>query len=145
MYLTPSNIIVAALVAFAYGALWYSPILFINVWMKGEGMTKETLPKRTPLYLLQTNLYSLISLGAMASVLAIIFDLLAVPTLKAAIALALLLGFGLVVTTRFMDMIYTVHGKHYEARSQIRFLLSSSYYLGTIVVLTVVLFAMAHR
>ena len=36
-------IIVAALVYFALGAIWYTPQVFGNAWMKGIGKTKEQL------------------------------------------------------------------------------------------------------
>jgi len=35
------SIIVAAVAYMALGALWYSPVLFGNAWMKGVGKTKE--------------------------------------------------------------------------------------------------------
>ena len=37
------EIIVAAIVYMALGAVWYSPMLFGNAWMKGIGKTKEQL------------------------------------------------------------------------------------------------------
>jgi hypothetical protein len=37
------GILVAAIVAMALGALWYSPLLFGNKWMQAVGKTKETL------------------------------------------------------------------------------------------------------
>jgi hypothetical protein len=35
-------IIVAAVSAFALGALWYSPFMFVKRWMKESGVTKES-------------------------------------------------------------------------------------------------------
>lgn len=35
-------IIVAALSAFALGGLWYSPVLFVKIWMKESGITEES-------------------------------------------------------------------------------------------------------
>ena len=37
------SIIVAAVAYMALGALWYSPMLFGNAWMKGIGKTREQL------------------------------------------------------------------------------------------------------
>lgn len=37
------SIIVAAVAYMVLGALWYSPLLFGNAWMKGIGKTKEQL------------------------------------------------------------------------------------------------------
>lgn len=48
--MNPSNlnylaIAVAALSGFALGALWYSPVLFANVWMKDSDLNPELLAK----------------------------------------------------------------------------------------------------
>jgi hypothetical protein len=36
-------VIVAAVVAFAIGALWYSPVLFAKPWMAAQGFTTESM------------------------------------------------------------------------------------------------------
>ena len=36
-------ILVSAIVAFAIGALWYSPLLFADMWMKAQGYTPEKM------------------------------------------------------------------------------------------------------
>lgn len=141
-FFTPLPVILATLAAFGFGALWYSPLLFMKAWMKGEGVTKDQIPKRSVLYTLQINLYSLVAHGAIASVLAVMFDLVKVSSLDVAVSLGLLLGFGFIVTSRFIDMIYTVHGSHYEAKSQVKFLISSGYYLLVMAIMSAVLFLM---
>jgi len=35
-------IIVSAISAFALGGLWYSPVLFVKVWMRETGITEES-------------------------------------------------------------------------------------------------------
>jgi len=37
------HILVAALVAFLIGALWYSPVLFAKAWVRANGFTPERL------------------------------------------------------------------------------------------------------
>jgi hypothetical protein len=37
------HILVAALVAFLIGALWYSPVLFAKAWVRAHGFTPERL------------------------------------------------------------------------------------------------------
>lgn len=139
-FFTPLSIFVATCAGFFVGSLWYSPLLFMKAWMRGEGVTKESSPKRTPLYLVQINCYSFIAHGAIASVLAVIFDIVSVSSASVAVSLGLLLAFGFVVSVRFIDMIYTTHGNHYEARSQLKFLVSSGYYLVSIAAMAYVLF-----
>jgi len=140
LFLTLENVFVATIASFFVGMIWYSPVLFMNAWLKGEGISKDSIPKRTTLYTIQTHLYSFIAHGAMASVFAVIFDVLSVTSLALAVSLGLLLTFGFVVTTRFIDMVYTMKGKHYEAQSQIKFLVNSGYYLVVAVVMTTTLF-----
>jgi len=140
LFLTPGNIIIATIAGFLVGMVWFSPVVFMKAWLKGEGLSKEGVPKRTNLYMIQINLYSLVAHGAIASVLAVIFDLLSVSSLTLAVSLALLITFGFVVTTRFIDMVYTMKGKHYEEQSQIKFLVNSGYYLVVVSVMAVTLF-----
>jgi hypothetical protein len=40
-------VIVAALSAFVIGGVWYSPILFGNLWMKETGLTDDVLRRRS--------------------------------------------------------------------------------------------------
>jgi hypothetical protein len=71
------------------------------------------------------------------------FDILSVTTVKVAVCLGLLFAFGFIVTTRFIDMLYTAQGVHYDAKSQIRFLVSSGYYLCVVALMSFVLFVVA--
>lgn len=144
-FLTPLTIFITTCASFAVGMLWYSPFLFLNAWLKGEGLTLEKLPKREPVYLAQTHFYSFIAHGAIVSVLAVMFDLLSVSTLKAALSLGLLLAFGFIIAPKFIDMIYTTKGKHYESVSQLKFLVASGYYLVVVSVMSVVLFLVSAR
>lgn len=144
LFFTPMHIFLATVAGFAVGMVWFSPILFMNAWLRGEGITKEQVPKRSTLYLAQTHAYSFIAHGAMATVFAVLFDVLAVSSLKLAVVIGLLLIFGFVVTTKFIEMVYVVHGKHYESRHQVRFLVNVGYYLVVSIVMTSVLFVTTH-
>lgn len=139
-FFTPVAIFITTCAGFAVRFAWYSPFIFMKAWMKGEGLTEGSLPKRDRRYMMRVSLYSFIACGAMASVLAIMFEVLAVTSLSLAVSLGLLLTFGFIVTTQFIDMIYTTHGSHYEARSQYKFLIASGYYLVVMGVMSAVLF-----
>ena len=41
-------VIVAALSDFVVGALWYSPLLFVKVWMRETGLSEEKMSKSNP-------------------------------------------------------------------------------------------------
>ncbi len=144
IFFTPAHVFLATIAGFIVGTVWYSPVLFMNVWLKGEGTSKEKMPKRTSTYMIQVNVYSFIAHGAIASVLAILYDILGVRSATLAVIVGLLLTFGFIVTTRFIDMVYTPHGKHYELQSQIKFLVNSGYYLLVISVMSTVLFLVSH-
>lgn len=144
LFFTPVHVFWATVAGFIMGAVWYSSFLFKNVWLQGEGVLQGQMPKRTKMYLFQVNVYSFIAHCALASVLAILYDILGVKSLSLAIIVGLLLTFGFIVTTRFIDMVYTPHGKHYEMQSQIKFLVNSGYYLTVISVMSAVLFLLSH-
>lgn len=143
LFFTPLHIFITTSVAFLFGVLWYSPVLFLKPWLQGEGLTMSKLPKHSKKYIATTHLYGFIAHGALATVLAIIFDLVTVSSLKGALSLGLLIAFGFIVTTRFIDMVYTTKGKHYEMQSQIKFLVSAGYYLAIVAIMSVTLFYLA--
>lgn len=139
-YLTSTTIVLATITGFLFGAIWYSPILFMNAWLLGQGVTKKELPKRSKIYMLQINLYSFIAHGAIASVLALMFELLQVATLKVSISLGVLLAIGFIVTTHYIDMLYTIEGTHWNRKSQVKFLVNSGYYICVTAIMSAVLF-----
>lgn len=142
-FISPITISIATLVGFIIGMVWYSPFLFMNAWIKGEGVTKDIIPKRSGLYMAQVHAYSFVAHGVIATVLAIIFELLQVSSMKIALSVSLLLTFGFIVSVRIIDMVYTIQGKHYEKRSQIKFLVSAGYYLTIVTGMSAVLFKVA--
>ena len=140
LFFTPLPIALATVGAFLVGFLYYAPFLFQKLWLRGEGATKATVPKRSTTYLIRTNLYSLIAHGCIAAVTAFVFDLVEVNTLQIAVSLGVLMSLGFIVSTRFIDMVYTIQGSDYEAKNQIKFLVSSGYYITTMATISVILF-----
>jgi hypothetical protein len=143
LFLTPLHILLTAVAGFLVGAVWYSPILFLKPWLASEGLTKEHMQNNGLLYQIQIQLYSFVAHAAMAAVLAVLFDIIEVGSLEVAVSLGLLITFGFVVTGRFIDMVYTTKGKHFERQPQMKFLISSGYYLATIAVMSAVLFSVS--
>lgn len=142
-FFTPIAILLATIGAFITGALWYSPFLFMKVWLKGEGVTKDQLPKRSIAYMVRISLYSFIAHACIATVTAFVFDLIEINSLTTAVSLGALLTLGFIVSSRFIDMVYTTQGTHYDLKSQIKFLVASGYYLAISVVISSVLFCVA--
>ena len=142
-FFTLEVIFITTLVGFIFGWLWYSPILFVKAWMKGLGVSKDQMPHRSSKYKLQTMAYTFIAQGAMAATLAVVFDIVQITTMKSALSLGLLLGLGFIVTTRFIDMVHTVSGSHYEMRPQLNFLVSAGYYASLMTLMSAVMFLVA--
>jgi hypothetical protein len=142
-FFTPTVILLGTISGFLLGFVWYSPLLFMKAWLIGEGIDKKDLPKRKVSYLIQINVYSFIAHSLLASVLALIFDLLHVTSLKVAMSVALLITFGFIVTIKFIDMIYTTDGAHYNFRAQVKFLVGSGYYLSMVSVMSFAIFSLA--
>lgn len=143
LFFTPLPIFLAALSAFIVGFLYYAPFLFQKPWMKGEGVTKADMPKRSTLYMVRINVYSLIAHGCIAAVIAFMFDVVEVDAMALALSLGLLMTLGFIVSTRFIDMLYTTKGADYEVKNQIKFLVSAGYYITVSLVISAVLFLVA--
>ena len=139
LFFTPLPIISATIASFIFGALWYSPLLFRGPWLKVNHLTEGTIPKRPFPYMISVHVYSLVAHGCIAAVLALIFDLVDVRTFKVALSLGGLLALGFIVATKYIDMLFTLDGTHWERRSQIKFLIGAGYYVCTVLLMTGVL------
>jgi hypothetical protein len=144
IFFTPLPIISATVFACFFGFLWYSPVLFLNVWIKANGLTKDKLPKRSNMYMASISVYSLIAHGAMCSVLALLFEIVQVTTLKMALSVGGLVALGFIVATRYIEMLYTLEGTHYARPQQIKFFVTAGYFLFVVIIMSTVLFFSAH-
>ena len=91
-------IIVAAIAAFAIGALWYSPALFGRQWMAAHGHTPEKLAAMQS-SMGKTYAYSFMTYVIMAMVIALLVGLTGAGSAAQGIVLAVLawLGFGFTI------------------------------------------------
>ena len=91
-------IIVAAIAAFAIGALWYSPTLFGRQWMAAHGHTPEKLAAMQS-SMGKTYTFSFVTYVIMAMVIALLMGLTGAGTAIQGIVLAVLawLGFGFTI------------------------------------------------
>lgn len=139
-YATFTGILLATCAAYVLGALWYSPLLFMNLWLKGKGVTVESLPKRSKLYMTTIMSYAFIAHACIATVLAVVLEVTQPETMKVALSLSALLAVGFMVSARFIDMVYTVEGKHYDLKNQTNFVITSLYYVAIVLLMAAVLF-----
>jgi hypothetical protein len=108
-------IIVAAVSAFILGGLWYSPLMFLNRWMKETGITKDSTKK--------VNMFKVFGLAFLLSLIASFFLAMFIGP-KAGAASGALAGFmaGLGWVFTYQGIIYL-----FEARTFVHFLINAMY------------------
>jgi hypothetical protein len=114
------SIIVAAVSAFALGALWYSPVLFVKIWMKETGITEESAK--------DSNMVKIFGLSFLLSFLASFFLALFIGA-DAGGGFGATAGFmaGLGWVFAFMGITYL-----FERRSLAHFLINSLYSVASL-------------
>jgi uncharacterized membrane protein len=108
-------IVVAAISAFALGGLWYSPLMFVDRWMKETGITKESTKN--------TNMLKIFGFALLLSLIASFFLAMFLGA-KAGVGFGALAGFmagfGWVLT--FMGISYL-----FESRTFMHFVINAAY------------------
>ena len=108
-------IIVAAVSAFALGALWYSPLMFVKRWMKESGVTDESIKN--------TNMIQLFGISFLLSLVASFFLAMFIGA-NAGAGFGTIAGFmaGIGWVFTFMGISYL-----FERRTLAHFLINSIY------------------
>jgi len=115
------------------GALWYSPLLFANIWMKGMGKKKEEIDmKGANLGYLLNILASFIS----AYVLSVFINLIDHVTILDGALVGFLAGFGIAACRE-------VSPTFFEGRRRILFFISSGYHIVALTVMGIIIAAFA--
>jgi hypothetical protein len=99
------GILAATAIGMVLGALWYSPLLFGNIWMKCLGKTPETLGSATlPM------IGSVIASFLTAFGVALLLSLINVATLTAALSLGGILGLLIIFPAFLSDSLFSDWG-----------------------------------
>lgn len=116
-------ITVAAVSAFILGSLWYSPLMFLNRWMKETGITKDSTKN--------TNMGKLFGMAFLLSLIASFFLAMFIGA-NAGAAFGALAGFmaGLGWVFTFMGIIYL-----FESRSFAHFLINGMYSIVSLTIM----------
>jgi len=116
-------IIVAAVSAFILGSLWYSPLMFLDRWMKETGLTKDSTKN--------TNMGKIFGLAFLLSLIASFFLAMFIGT-GAGAAFGALAGFmaGLGWVFTFMGIIYL-----FESRTFAHFLINAMYSIVSLTIM----------
>ena len=118
----------SAVAGYIVGMLWFSPILFLNPWMKVVGK-KEGAPETAKKEMPRIMVYGFFNTAAVAFALCGIIELIDVSTLVGYLQVALFLCFSFVITTKFNDMLYTPNTPHWSREPQLLFLINAGYYI----------------
>jgi hypothetical protein len=92
-------VIVAALVYFALGALWYSPMLFSRAWQRSIGWDESKTPQASAM----TYIVPVIAYLVMAVAVGLLAAATGTDELGEGIVLGLVLGIGLSLAHTFVD------------------------------------------
>lgn len=127
-------VLVAGIVSFVIGGLWYSPILFGNVWVKLSKFTKkdmEAAQKKgmTKLYIIQF----IVSL-LMACILAHFAAYLTAETFIDSLQLAIWSWLGFIVPVQIGSVLW-------ECRPVKLFLINTSHYLVALIIMAAIIVA----
>jgi hypothetical protein len=120
-------IIVAAVSAFGLGAIWYSPLMFVRLWMKEAGITKESAK--------DSKIIKIFGLAFLLSLLASFFLAMFIGA-DAGGGFGSLAGFmaGLGWVFTFMGIIYL-----FEKRSLAHFLINASYSVASLTLMGLII------
>ena len=91
-------IVVSAIVSMIIGSLWYSPLLFGNLWMKLQGFSKKDMGKAKQKGMGKLYLAAFIGSLLTAGVLGYLIDMVG-KSVSSGILIALLAWLGFIVTT----------------------------------------------
>ena len=94
-------IVVAAVAGMVIGALWYSPLLFGNAWLKAIGKTEDELASPMP-----AMIGSMFACLVSAFAVAIIVGAFGATTISSGAAVGALCGIGLVATAMLSDSLF---------------------------------------
>ncbi len=122
------EIIAGAVVGMMLGALWYSPLLFGNLWMKAIGKTPETLGSSAG-PMIGSMIASLLS----AIGVALLSSLIDVQSLAQAITLGLILGFLVIFPAFLSDNLFCGWGTQL-------LLIQSGYRIFSVFLMSVVIY-----
>ena len=123
-------VLVAALVASGIGALWYSPLLFANVWMREAGVSQEDVEsgkKKMPFYIL----INVIAAAVLAWVLAHFAVVWGSLTVGSALELAFWVWIGFMVPMHINSVLW-------EGKSLKYFAINAGYWLVSVIAISVI-------
>ncbi len=139
----PWAVLVAAIVAYLVGWAWYSPLLWQKPWMEARGDDGKEWEEGGKKEMPKIMLYGFVNTLLTSLVIAVFLALAGTETLMQSLQVALLLCFGLVVTTEFNHLLYTAHPPHWGKRAQIGFLIDAGYQIVLFIIVATIVWFMS--
>lgn len=139
----PWAVLVAAVAAYLIGWAWYSPLLWQKPWMEARGDTDKNWVENGKREMPKIMFYGFVNTLLISFVIAVFLALTGAETLVESLQVALLLCFGLVVTVKFNDLLYTAHPPHWGKRAQTLFLIDSGYLITLFLVVSAIIWWMS--
>lgn len=96
-------VLVGSLVYFILGALWYSPLMFANIWMKLRGLVADEMESPNPIIFL----YSFVLQAIAVFSLGLFLSALSINSASEGAFIGLAVGLGFVFTTAGSTGIFT--------------------------------------
>lgn len=127
-----------ALCVIAYmiiGMLWYSPVLFGNIWSKLTGMGPDKVEKD---HMMKLYGFSAMSSFVMASVLNYVMAEVEIQDIRQALFLGFMLWFGFVFTSTLVNNLF-------QGKSKKLLFIDSGYYLANALAMSTILFFLLYQ
>ena len=125
-------IVVASIVSFLIGMLWYSPLLFGNLMMKYAGFSKKDMESKKKKGMGKSMLITFITILVMAYVLDYLLDILKYNDAISGAIIGFLVWLGFLATTRLGTVLW-------EGKPFLFFLIHTLYELISLVVIGAIL------
>ncbi|MBS3071992.1 DUF1761 domain-containing protein [Candidatus Pacearchaeota archaeon] len=125
-------VVVAGLVSFVIGGLWYSPLIFGNIWMKESGINKSQVDKSKKKGMTASYIITLVSALVMAYVLANFVKYVAISSAIDALELGFCVWLGFIATVGLGSILW-------EGKSFRLYAINMGYYLISLILMSVIL------
>lgn len=125
-------VLVSAVIGFVIGMLWYSPLLFGNIWVKLIGMSKDDLEKAKKKGMAKTMSIAIISVMVMSFVLAHFVDIAGASTVLEGVQAGFLIWLGFIATVMLNSVLW-------ENKSVKLYVLNIAHYFVVLIVMGAIL------
>ncbi len=125
-------VLLSAISAMVIGGLWYSPLVFGNVWMKLANITEKQIKEAKKKGMTKSYILMFFSTVVMSYVLAHFVKYMQITTVGNALKLAVWIWLGFITTILISSVLW-------EGKPVKLYFLNISHYLITLIVMTIIL------